>query len=625
MKTPRVLIFSSFLVLILLGAGFAASPSLTNSYSSDGPAEYYKIEDNYSSSTGGINGVLANPAGIARSSTFEIFMGYGEHIKSRPLATFTTSDESFGDIGGSTGANDFFTAGIYYTDDPTDAPTNEFKTRDINVRIDYDHGGGVTDLGVAFNLGDTFAFGVSRKRPASYNIDLNAYIPVTFRTTMDLRGKDFPGGLTITSTGTAQYNDGVNPTYTTNASLYEKFTYNSSAAALSTSINFNNEAVDSREIVLTVGGKAGDFLWGFNAIPISSNIVLDNSLISKVTTSSANMVYYVPDFDPNVPAEAVIWFTDANNLYSREAGYTTYSIVLTPESYVYRGVARGNYSASAMRVDFGLIWQPADFMSMSLVYENIGGASLIYKGRGVFSTVESYISSEDPPDFTIGSKESWAPLTGTPRSVEGAGGFDLPDEFAIELPRKGKFGIAFTKPFFIAIDYEKYFTDFTYSDITFTDVSFVNVGLQSSLFGLPLILRYDSRWLLRPTVRGVKDPGQKEDIDDMLGQFPVLPASNTFGAAIRAWDVEIGGDFTENHASFLSIYEGDILDFMKVLSYDYYVRGDNWDITYTALGEPFYLLSQNAELLQADGSAPEVSFNEVKMNWVYSLKFGYRF
>jgi len=607
---------------LLSGISTAAPPSLSNTYNSDGPTESYRIENSFSSSSRGINGVLANPAGIARSGTFEMSIGYGAKLESHSRITYEISDESisFGDE-----SENFFKGGLYYTDDPTDAPTNEFRERDLNIDVDYNRGGGVTDMGVAFNFGDVFAVGVTRARPSKFDLNFNGYAPTLFRTTMDLKGKTFPGGLTIEADGRATFDVGGVGT-TTADPLYDKFTYNSSVAAVSTSLDIMDQTTDSREIILTFGGKAGDFMWGFNAIPITSNVILKNSVQTKTSSASADMVFYVPDFDPNDPLSVGNWFDEGDKIYTREAGYVNYTMVHSPDAYVYRGVAEGDYYASAMRVDFGLIWQPVSDMSMSLVYENIGGANLTYVGRGVYTTLESYINEDDPPDFGIGSGESWSPLQPNPKPVEDAGGFYLPEEFTIELPRKLRLGISITRPFFVAVDYERYFTDFVYEELTITDVGFLRVGLETSLFGLPLILRGDSEWLLKPTILGVRDEEQANDINDFLNQLPALPTQTTIGLGWRMAGYEFGGDISENHATFLSLYEGDLIDFMKVLTYDLYLRGENWDVTYTAVAEPFYLLSQNAELLQfEEGEAKEIASGDVKTNWVYSLKFGFRF
>jgi hypothetical protein len=623
MRALRVLIFIAFLANSLVGAAFSAEPSFSNTYSTDGPIEAYKIENSFSSSTKGIDGVLANPAGIARSPTLEVSVGFADRISSSSHLTFTVSDESMEGFGGD---SSFFDAGLYFTDDPADAPTNEFKSRDIGVNFNYDRGAGMTDVGVAFNFGDVFAFGISRKRPSSFGMDLSTRAPVLFRNTMDMHGVTLEspgGGLFIDSGGFGNFNDTVIGTsFVTSQPLYEKFTYNSSYAAVSTDISLVDSMTDNREVALTFGGRVGDFLWGINAIPISSNIILNNTAITKTSSNSADLVYYVPDFDTGNTLEVYSWYSDG--YYTHEAGYTTYTIVLSPEALMYRGVATGSYTASTVRLDLGLIWQPFKDMSVSLVYENIGGAELVYSGVGVYSTLESYVSDSDPPDFQIGSNEAWNPLTDTPKVVEDTEGFYLPDEFKVTLPRKGKIGVAFTKPFLIAFDYETYFTDIVYEDMTISDLTFVRAGFESLLFGLPIVIRGESNFLLKPTITGLSDPDQLDQINDLFASLPAVPAEFKFGLGFRSYGYEVGTNFSENHASLMSIYEGELLDFMKVLSYDLYFKADTWDITYTAVAEPFYLIGQNADLIQVDGGG-DISASDVETNWVYSVRFGYRF
>jgi len=619
MKTLRVFIFLWVSLVGFAGFCLAAEPSFNSSFTSDGAVDAYKIENSFSSSAGGINSVLANPAGIARSSTCEITVGYGSQADALSVITYSASDEDFGSLGGN--AADYFTAGLYLTDDPTDAPTNEFKSRDLKMAFDYERGGGITDFGIAYNFGGMFAIGVSRKRPSSFSADLGGYAPAIFRNSVDIRGHTVEAGtddLTVDSAGRATYS-----VYSTADPLFDKFTRNSSYAAVSTDIKLENEVTDSREMVLTFGGTILDnILWGINAIPISSNILLNNTYSTRTATNSANLVYYVPDFDTGDPASIADWFDETDKLYTREAGYTTYTMVLSPESEIYRGMAVGEYSASAMRVDLGFIWEPFNDVSVSFVYENIGGANLVYRGEGVYSSFESYVKDEDAPDFQVGSSEVWNPLAPTPQSVDD--GFSLPDKFTINLPKKGRLGLAIKKPFFFAIDYERYFSDIFYEDLTISDLTFLKFGLESSLFGLPLIIRGETEWLLRPTISGATDQQQEDDINAMLDQFPAIPASNTLGLGLNLFGYEVGADVSENHACFLSIYEGQLLDFMKLVSYDLYLAKDNWDVTCTAVGEPFYLFTKNAELLQTDGNG-EASVSDIQINWIYSLKFGYRF
>ena len=620
MKAFKLCIFLAVVLQTYAGVGFATPPSMTNTYTTDCSIQVYNIQDSFTSSTKGINSVFVNPAGIAKSSTFEISLGYGADLSAKSFATFTASDEDLGQIGGGSG---FFKGGLYFTDDRTDTSTIEFKSRDINANFDYERSGGLTDFAMAFNFGDVFAFGVTRMRPSSLDINMTGYVPTIFKNTMDMHDQSF-GGLTIESDGRAAFSGG-GVTFETAEPLYDKFTMNSTDAAVSTIATAANSASDNREIALTIGGDIWGIKWGVNAIPISSDIVLNNTAYTRVASNSADMVYYVPNFDPTDPASIAAWANEGTKIYSSREGYVTYTFELSPEANIYRGVAQGNYSASAMRVDLGFMWEPIKNVNVSAVYENIGGANLVYKGTGVRSTVESYINKNDPPDFNIGSSETYNPLVITPEALEGASGFYLPDEFTVVLPRKGKIGISTRVPFFIAVDYERYFTNIEYAGTTVTDLGFLKVGMESLLFGLPLVVRGESTWLLKPTILGITDPGQRQDINDFLDKYPALPTESKFGLGFKMYGYELGGDFMENHTSLLAIYQGNMLDFMKMISYDLYLRADNWDVTYTAVGEPLYLLAQNADLLNPNVNQGEISASDIKTNWVYSIKVGYRF
>lgn len=620
MRALKLFIFLAIFPVSFAGVAFAEGPNAYNSYVFDGPSSAYRIQNSFSAAGSGLNSVNSNPATIVRSPTFEVSFGYGADLASHAISTLTVSDEDMGSIGGD---NSFFSAGLFFTDDLPDAPTNEFKTRDVKVKTDYDHGGGLTDFGVAFNFGKVFAFGVTRQRPAIFDIELAGYCPTIFRGTINMLGQTmYASGQTleVQPDGKAVFT-GTGTSFVTSDSLWPEFTNNSSDAAMSSTINVADKATDSREIVLTIGGSFGNLFWGVNAIPINSNIVLNNYMISQVSSTAANMVYHVPYFTDE--AQAYEWYASGN--YSREAGYRPYTFVLSPGATVELGVAAGNYSASAMRVDLGFIWQLTNDLSLSMVYENIGGANLIYKGKGVESTIESYINRDTVPSFEPGSGGSWNPLTNTPEAIEGAKGFYLPEEFTVNLPRKGKLGLAFNKPFFFAIDYERYFSDIIYDGTTVKDLAFLKVGMESQIFALPLVFRVESNWLLKPTILGITDPKAVKDLNDFLNTYPALPTETKFGLGLKIAGGELGGDFMENHASLLAIYQGNMMDFMKVLSYDLYFRTDNWDITYTAVAEPFYLLAQNAELLNETKDGETITAEQVKTNFVYSLKFGLRF
>jgi len=619
MKILRVLIFSLILANSLSFLAYAESPSFNSSFVVDAPADAYRIENSFSSSSRGINGVGANPAGIMRSSTFELSVGLASHLNSDIDATLTASDEDLGTLGG----DNIFHAGLYFTDDPADTSTNEFKTRDVKGVFDYKTGGGVSDLGVAFNFGGIFAFGIQRMRPSIFYMDMGGSAPTIFKNTMDMHGKTI-SGLTIESTGKAIFT-GSGTTFATEAKLFDKFTYNSTDAAFSTDLTVSNHVEENKDVALTFGGKMWNIMWGVTAIPIESTITLNNSAFTMTASNCANMVYYVPGFDPSSPEDIARWADESTKVYSSAEGYKTFTVNLPSGEPVYRGEAKGNYSASAMRVDLGFIWQPFDFMSVGLAYENIGGAELVYKGPGAHATAESYINVKDPPTMELGHDTVWNPLSDTPATFEGAQGFTLPEDFTIVLPRKGRVGISFTKPFFIAIDYERYFTELQFQEITLKDLGFLRVGLETQIFALPLVFRTESRWMIKPTVLGITDPAWAKDVNDFLDRVPAIPAETIFGLGWKAWGGEVGADFCENHASILSVYEGDLLDFLKTISYDVYIKTDGWDITYTAVGEPFYLISENAELINKTRLGETISASDVKTNWVYTLKFGFRF
>ncbi|KPJ69394.1 hypothetical protein AMJ44_03925 [candidate division WOR-1 bacterium DG_54_3] len=569
----------------------------------------------YSPLAKGINSVNCNPAGIMNISTFEISIGYASKIDMPDtLATFIATDEDLGEMGGDENP---LRGGVYYTDDPNDTAT--FETRNFDLTFDYLHGGGVTDLGFGFKLGENLAFGVSRRRPTAWDMGFSGDLPAIFKGTVDFRGQTIEA-LTITATGYAVYDDGVNPPISTAQPLWSGFITQEDYSVLETEMNMTDQVMDKEELMFTLGTKTGPVQWGVNFIPISSTVSFNNTTAMTASAEGGDMKYWVPLFTDYTSAAA--WIT--NELYTKEAGYANLSIIVPADQKVYNIQVAGDYSADMIRMDLGMLWQVNDNFSIGAALENVSGEDLVFRGKGLISTAETYLTGEEPPTFEAGGGV-FRPFTSEAKPIEDTESWELPQEYVIQVPRKLRIGAAMKQPFIFAVDYERYLDDIKEGDLTISDLSFLRLGGEMRILFLPIVLKGDSRWLLKPTITGITDPEQEKNINDLFATMPAIPTEIYLGLSFPLFGYDSGFGVRENHASILSMYSGRLLDFLKTISYDIYLRQDSWDITYTAVAEPFYNISGNTSLVEKAQSDEEISFTDVKSYWTQSIQVTFRF
>ena len=616
MKAIKIALFSFLLLFFLFQAAYATSGGSVNSiYRLDGPTRPYRMEYIYSPLAKGVNSLHVNPAGVMNISTFEVSLGYASKIDMPDtIATFIATDEEIGEFGGD---DNPFVGGVYFTDDPADTVT--FETRNFDLTFDYIHGGGMTDMAFAYKLGENLAFGVSRRRPKAWNMGFITDLPAIFKGNVNFYNEQL-GELTITSTGYATYDDGSHLPVSTSKPLWSGFLSQESYSALESNASLNEEVMDKEELMFTFGSKTGPIEWGVNFIPISSTVNFSNVIVMTASNDSGAMEYYVPAFTDFT--SVATWV--AEELYTMEAGYTNFSIIVPPGQKVYNIQVEGNYSAEMLRMDFGMLYKMGDALSFSAVLENVSGNDLVFRGTGLVSTAESYLTGDEPPTFEAGGGV-YRPFTSEAQPIKDTESWELPEEYVLQVPRKLRLGVALKFPFLLAVDWERYLDDIVEGDWTISELGFLRVGGEMQILFLPIKLKGDSRWLLKPTITGITDPDQAKQINDLFTALPAIPTETYLGLSFPLFGYEGGLGVRENHAAFLSMYAGRILDFLDSVAYDIYLRTDSWDITYTAVAEPFYNISGNTSIVEKLQEGGDVEFTDVKAYWTQSIQFTFRF
>lgn len=622
---PRIFIIG--FLFIIFGNLALAQGSFNANFTFDGPIPAYDLQNNYSSTAHGIRGIQSNPAAIMKSATAEVALDLGFGFEMTPgQRTLNLTDKEL-EFDPDSPFSDIFLGGIYFTDNVTDTSTTEFKQRDFNAVFGYNRGGGMTDFGASVKFNDWLAVGVTRARPMNLDFDIRTNMPIIFKETVELRGKTWEN-FTVNADGTAAYTDPnpPNPSFSTGGNtLYSEFIYKENNVATDTQIALNEHISDSREIAITLGTNMAGINWGINFIPMSTTVSFNNVGLSATTSGSENIEFYIPNFDPGNPVSIQDWFN--NNRYVDENGYNKYTILAPPDQKIYEASISGVYSASATRIDLGMLWEPTDWLSIGAALENSSGAELNFRGVGVISTIETYITTGEAPELEPGTGNiTFDPFLDEPRPIEDAEKIYLPQSHTVSLPQIARVGFALKGPVLLAIDYERYLNELNFEDITVSELSFLRIGGEMGILFLPLSIWGESRWMLKPTIT-VPDQETADEINDFYSDYPVIPSEFHLGFSLKLWGSEYGIGFGENHLAPLDMYQWNLSELPRMTYWNAFWRSGAWEINYMAMADVLHNLSFNAghaEIVEdgADGIEGVTGFELV---WTYTLGITYRF
>jgi hypothetical protein len=624
MKTKALIII---LLMILFPMSVqCATPSVSSAYSYDytQPPEFQpSLNSRFTALSNGVTDILANPAGIMHVNTLEVALG-GSTFISNPLKTdenkIYIDDNAMKGIQGSPNSRAY----VRFTDDRS-ATTAE--SRPITIDEEYSKGGGINYFGVTYRMADWLAFSISRKRPTAISFNYNVSAPVLIDAQGSFRGATFeagPGNLVrIRDDGKVEVVTSLT-TETSAVSAWSNFLDQGTGEVNWANATLDNTLVNHNSIVITAASKAGAFSWGLNIMPESIDLELNNEVNVYSDPGNADLQFYLPKFNFSNTQEAIDWVTyECGNA----SGYRSMSIETLAGEKIGEAKVAGKYSASFVRMDLGMQWEPTDYFSMGAVYENFNGATMDLKGVQITQYVQHRVNSQSRMPTEEGVSY-WDPFYDTPtHEVETENNIRTALDFKpIELPKKLKMGFAFKKPVLFAVDWEQWQNEYSFStnpgnpaagrSIKIRDISFLKMGMESQIFFLPAIFRGSVTGLLRPSV---EDPDTEKGLDDIYRNFGIIPVDGNVYLGFGVYDGELGFGVGGGGLPLIQALMMDMSAIAKVFySNVYYKRGD-WQLSYLMTMDPV-LTGFESDLSNSDPDE-----NEIKLMQTSTLSLGFRF
>ena len=380
MKKSFVLLLIGF--LLQFGA-FCATPTINSSYSYDytQPPEFQpSLNSQFTALSSGVTDVFANPAGIMHVNTFEAAIGASGFVQNpikKDVNDVYVDDVGMKGIEQSPNSRAY----IRLTDDRT-AITPE--SRSVTIDEEYSKGGGINYFGATFRVSDWLAFSVSRKRPTAITFDYQLLTPVMMDAKANFRGTSFEAGnpgdyIKIRDDGFIEVVVSGVPT-TSAQSAWSGFLEQGTSEVNWMNGTFNNSVVNQNSIVISAAAKTGQFSWGLNIMPETIDLELNNEVYIQSDSNNGNLKFYLPDIDFGSTEEALNWVTYESTVAE---GYRSMEVETLAGEQIGTAKIAGKYSGSFVRMDFGMQWEPVDWMSFGAVYENFNGATLRLEGVNI--------------------------------------------------------------------------------------------------------------------------------------------------------------------------------------------------------------------------------------------------
>ncbi len=566
----------------------------------------------YGSLARGMTSALWNPAGLTRIPTAEANaqIPLGKLVSSFSN-NFKVEDNEFE-------AGSGFANGIYFTDDPSDLVKKE---RTATTLAGYNNPGSSLEFDQAIKFNDWLAVGVKTLNPLDASWDVAGSVPVTSKYSSDLNNFS-QDNLSITD-GKLTYTVGGIP-YTSSDRVWSGFLTQDLILPTSAKTSFRNSLSMQNSMTMTGAVKYGQFSAGLNLTPISVRTEFDNSARAIVSTSASDLIFYTPNFDPDDPVDVAAWTTDPAR-YGTSSGYKA-SVIQVPEGEIVADARwSGIYSGSCVRQDLGLMWDPQPWLAFSLVAENMGGAVLDMKGRGLSYYANHRFNTENP-DIDPAEGINWSPFEyGSTDFVfpDGQGLYMEPSK-TYELPKKIRLGMHTTKPFLIALDYETRSNPMiiqvvdstgTRVDVGISNINVLRLGSETQIFALPIWLRGGVGVVSKPTADNAE---VQEKIDSTFPQgIPFLPAKLDLGLQTEITGAKTGIALGVDALSAVSLYSVDLLytNIAKPIFWTFYTGRDNWKLSYTAAADiPGTVATLKSKGVPMDKIMDNLTASDIKWN-----------
>lgn len=637
----REKILTAFLCLVVLAGGAGAADisfPYADLYLSLPPADdpIPGLGTYYSTLACGMKSALWNPASLGRLKLSESSVavsndpGRLHNLRNYKIAeqsgTFETSSD-----GGAGGAYGLF---LRY---PSQIGGG-INTKEVDVQADIDHTTATSgvDYSAALKINDWLTIGFDTMSPLSGALNTAGEMPTTGRAITSMYNADF-GQMKIDADGILNFTyeqGGTVITYESAAPVWSGFLSQEVTLPVISLAELRNNVNIQAPYVGTVAANFNKFSFGFNVIPVAATANIENSVRTVVSADTSDQAVYSPSFDPTDQADIFDWVNNPDR-YGSSAGYDTKTIDLPNGEMVATSHYQGYYAASTARLDLGMQYEVNDWVTLGLAYENIGGASLDFRGNGLASylSYREFNTAEVSNLFDPGTSGSWSPFTDrwiTTFEV-GDSNLALEQEKSYPLPKRLRYGIAIKRPFLIAIDFENNQVPITFNTnengvdkvINVSGINYVRLGVETKVFTLPWRVRSGLTLMSKPTITGLTAEAQ-ENVDRAF-RFGYLPVDFNLGTDFNSWGTIWGGSLGVNPGSLISLAQIDItnVDLTKTVFYNLYIQRDAWLVNYLFQVDP--LATAAAYSARTVPAGEEKKFEVADLKFVQTLGVTYRF
>ena len=640
MKLRRILFPVCFILLMTAAHAIEVSFPYVNFNLKLPPLEnpYPGLGNYFTTISVGEKTVLWNPASLSKLKlseySFDGFLGSGRYsgIKSSPI------DEQSGkiDLNNNPGNNAKVNYGLFFRE-PENISANDTAGKvDLKSATNAESSGSGLNFSAAQRVNDWLVVGFSTRNPVEADLAMAGLFPVTGKMFADLHGFR-SDDLNVDNNGILHYTFRSGGSITTTETISPVWSGFLSQEVTIPVHNLaelrNNLQVDS-PFVGTIAGNYRNFHAGLNLIPVSAYGEIDNDIRTVIPADATDQFVYVPNFDPNDPNSGGNWMVDPD-LYGTQAGYSKKQIKLPAGEIVADAKYRGFYRGSASRFDLGMMYDVNDWMTLGLMFENFTNSAITLKGSGVsaFYSYREINTQEANSLFQPGSPASWSPISDHWITSYEAGDtkLQMEEEKTFSLPKRLRYGVAFKRPFLIALDWEQNQNPINLRindsnnqsrDIVISDLNLLHVGVETKLFALTL--RYGLSWLFKPSVTGLT-PDEQKSVDDTFKVAGGLPAKMDFGALINFWGYKVEGMLGYNTLSVINAlqFDSNNLDLSKTVFGGLSVENEPWKVAYQAEFDPASTASAYGTKGAGSNGKKEFQVSDIKL--IQSVGITYRF
>ncbi len=621
--------FAIFFLIFIIPLGvFCDNGSVSSSYTYDysSPPEFQpSLNSQFTSLSCGVTDVLANPAGLMQVNTFEVAVGASAFV-SNPIKsdrnTVYVDDQSVQGIQNSPNSRAY----IRLTNDRT-AVTPE--ARPLNIDEDYSKGGGINYFGATYKVNDWLAFAITRKRPTAISFDYQMMAPVMADVKANFRGTSVEAGgqgnyIQIRSDGTIEAVIGGITLGTSKVPAWSGFLDQGTSEANDVEGTFDDSITNQDSVVLSAAVQTGQVSWGLNVMPMTYDIEMNNEMSVQSDPGNSNLTVYIPNLDFGSTQDAINWVTQE---CGSPTGYRTLEVETLAGQQIGAAKVAGKYTGTVVRMDLGFQWNPNDYFSMGAVYENFNHGTLQLEGVDVIQYVEHRVDvNAKVPTFE--GTTYYDPFLSTPtHEVETENTIRSALTFQpIELPVKLKFGVALKKPVLLAVDWEQWQNEYSFSShpshpdtahyITISNINFIKVGGETQLFFLPIMLRGSITGLIRPET---DDKSVDQSLDDLYKNTPVVPVDGNIYLGFGVLDGELGVGVGGGGLPLLQAVMFDMSSIAKVFYSNIYYKKGNWQVSYLMTMDPV-LTGFSSDISTTPGTD-----SDIKLMSTSTLSIGVKF